>query len=157
MPEPAIELLAQPMTGGCQCGAVRYALSMKPVGTHFCHCRMCQRAVGNVFATLAPVHRDKVRWTHAAPSMFRSSSAAQRGFCDKCGTPLTFGYDKSKWLCVTVGSLDDPTLVKPTVHYGIESQLHWLHLHEELPREETAINDEYGTRGMSVFQFQSHG
>jgi len=62
MTEPAFEPLKAPLSGGCQCGAVRYESSMKPVGTHFCHCRMCQRAVGNVFATLAPVHKDKIRW-----------------------------------------------------------------------------------------------
>ncbi|MGH8029627.1 MAG: GFA family protein, partial [Arenimonas sp.] len=153
--EPAIELLAAPMVGGCQCGAVRYEISMKPVGTHFCHCRMCQRAVGNVFATLAPVHKDRARWTRGAQSMFRSSSAAQRGFCEKCGTPLSFAYDNSKWICLTVGSLDEPDRVQPAVHYGIESQLHWLQLHEELPREETTINDDM--KAMTVFQFQSHG
>jgi hypothetical protein len=157
MAEPAIERLVTPMTGGCQCGAVRYALAMKPVGTHFCHCRMCQRAVGNVFATLAPVHKDQIRWTTGAPALFRSSSAATRGFCAKCGTPLSFAYDKSKWICVTVGSLDDPSQARPGVHYGIESQVHWLHLHEELPREETTVNAEM--KDMTIFQFHgmSHG
>ena len=32
-------------TGGCQCGAVRYALYAMPEGS-VCHCRMCQKAVG---------------------------------------------------------------------------------------------------------------
>jgi len=155
MAEPEIELLSTPMRGGCQCGAVRYELSMKPVGTHFCHCRMCQRAVGNVFATLAPVHKDRMRWTKGTPSLFRSSSAAQRGFCEKCGTPLSFAYNESRWICLTVGSLDEPGGVKPTVHYGIESQLHWLQLHEELPREETTVNE--GMKNMAVYQYQSHG
>lgn len=157
MTEPTIEPLDPPMTGGCQCGAVRYAISMKPYGTHFCHCRMCQRAVGNVFATLAPVHKERLRWTAGAPAFFRSSSAAQRGFCAQCGTPLSFAYDQSRWICVTVGSLDEPNRVTPAVHYGVESQLHWLHLHEELPREETVVNE--GMKDMTVFQFQgaSHG
>jgi len=155
MAEPEIELLSAPMRGGCQCGAVRYEILMQPVGTHFCHCRMCQRAVGNVFATLAPVHKDRMRWTQGRPSLFRSSSAAQRGFCEKCGTPLSFAYDNSKWICLTVGSLDEPNRVRPTVHYGIESQLHWLQLHEELPREETTVNEDM--KGMAVYQYQSHG
>ena len=110
MAEPAVEMLAKPMTGGCQCGAVRYELAMKPVGTHF---------------------------------------------CEKCGSPLSFAYDASKWICVTVGSLDDPSQVKPTVHYGVESQLHWLQLHEELPREETSINE--AMKNMAVYQYQTHG
>ncbi|MBI3171522.1 MAG: GFA family protein [Hydrocarboniphaga effusa] len=157
MAESKIELLTTPLTGGCQCGAVRYELAMQPVGAHFCHCRMCQRAVGNVFAALAPVLKDKLWWSRKSPEFFKSSTAAQRGFCPKCGTPLTFAYNTSKWICVTIGSLDDPTRVPPTVHYGIESQVHWLHLHDELPREETGVNDDL--KNMTVFQFQgqSHG
>lgn len=157
MAEPKIELLSEPLTGGCQCGAVRYAVAMQPVGAHFCHCRMCQRAVGNVFAALAPVLKDKLKWSRNPPEFFKSSTAAQRGFCPKCGTPLTFAYNKSKWICVTIGSLDDPARVPPTVHYGIESQVHWLHLHEELPREETGVNDELKTMTVFQFQGQSHG
>lgn len=124
------------ITGGCQCGAVRYRLSMQPRGVHYCHCRMCQRAVGNIFASLAPVRRDNLTW-EGTPSFFQSSSLARRGFCATCGTPLSFAYDKSQWICVTVGSLDDPAAVQPDRHFGIESQVPWLHIQDELPREPT--------------------
>lgn len=129
--------------GGCQCGAVRYAGSMQPQNVHYCHCRMCQRAVGNVFATLVPVRRDSLSWT-GSPTFFQSSNRAKRGFCAACGTPLTFAYDDSDWICVTLGSLDDPASVPPIVHYGIESQVPWLHIQDDLPREPTGdtSNDE---------------
>ena len=39
------------MTGGCQCGAVRYALMSEPTHASICHCRMCQKAFGNYFAS----------------------------------------------------------------------------------------------------------
>ena len=42
-------------TGGCQCGAVRYAAYAPLNHSHFWHCRMCQKAVGNLFAALAGV------------------------------------------------------------------------------------------------------
>ena len=41
------------LTGGCQCGAVRYALLEPPSNPHICHCRMCQKAFGSFFAPLA--------------------------------------------------------------------------------------------------------
>ena len=31
------------LTGGCQCGAVRYALYAAPDRAGICHCRMCQK------------------------------------------------------------------------------------------------------------------
>ena len=39
-------------SGGCQCGAVRYALYAEPYGTQICHCRMCQKAFGAFYAPL---------------------------------------------------------------------------------------------------------
>jgi hypothetical protein len=32
------------LTGGCQCGAVRYALYAEPSSADICHCRMCTTA-----------------------------------------------------------------------------------------------------------------
>lgn len=124
------------ISGGCQCGAVRYRASMQPVSVHYCHCRMCQRAVGNVFATLCPVKKSSLTW-NGTPGFFNSSTKASRGFCRECGTPLSFAYNDSEWICVTLGSVDDPASVPPTIHYGIESQVPWLHLDDGLPREPT--------------------
>ena len=36
-------------TGGCQCGAVRYELSVAPDNPCLCHCRICQKQVANAF------------------------------------------------------------------------------------------------------------
>ncbi|ASG19614.1 GFA family protein [Nitrospirillum viridazoti] len=126
------------VTGGCQCGAVRYHSTMAPEGVHFCHCRMCQRAVGNVFAALAGVRKDTVTWSGTGrPTFYASSSVAERGFCAQCGTPLTFAYPDSDWMSVTIGSLDDPEAVVPEVHCGVESRLSWLHVQDGLPEEYT--------------------
>ncbi|MCB9947318.1 MAG: GFA family protein [Rhodospirillaceae bacterium] len=124
-------------TGGCQCGTVRYALYAQPEGTHFCHCRMCQKAVGNVFAALAPVRRSDFAWTRGTPAIFRSSTVAERGYCRDCGTPLSFAYVDSAWIDVTLGSLDHPEAMPPAVHYGTEAQMPWLHLSGDWPRSQT--------------------
>lgn len=132
MQDPRSKLLV----GGCQCGAVRYRAEGQPRKVHYCHCRMCQRAVGNVFAAFVPIRKDQLTW-EGTPSLFRSSSIAERGFCSRCGTPLSFAYDKSGWICLALGSLDEPTAVRPEAHYGIESQVPWLHFADDLPRERT--------------------
>ena len=43
------------LTGGCQCGAVRYRLTAWPTGENVCHCRMCQKASGGPFMAFAGV------------------------------------------------------------------------------------------------------
>ena len=125
------------LTGGCQCGAVRYALYAMPEDVHLCHCRMCQKAVGNAFAALAPVRRKDFAWTRGTPAVFLSSSAAERLFCAACGTPLGFAYVGGEWIDPTIGSLDDPAAVAPQQHYGVESRLPWLDRLDGLPAAET--------------------
>jgi hypothetical protein len=42
MEADVIEAKADPvMTGGCQCGAVRYALMSDPTQASICHCLTC--------------------------------------------------------------------------------------------------------------------
>lgn len=153
------------ITGGCQCGAIRYALFAPPRGAHLCHCRMCQKAVGGPFAALAPVRLADFAWTRGTPATFRSSEVAARDFCADCGTPLTFRYlegpgdvpgddgSQGGWIDVTIGSLDRPADVPPLRHYGIESLVPWMLRVDTLPRSSTdASMDPVRQRRMRSFQ-----
>jgi hypothetical protein len=114
------------LTGGCQCGAVRYALAEMPGSASLCHCRMCQKAVGQPFAAYATVAATAFAWTRGDPPAFRSSTAAERHFCPACGTPLSFRYLHKPTISVSVGSLDTPEHVRPTRHVGVQGRLSWL-------------------------------
>ncbi|MGD9740001.1 MAG: GFA family protein [Bauldia sp.] len=119
------------LTGGCQCGAIRYAVNAMPLNPHICHCRMCQKAFGAFYAPLAGgILNEDLEITRGALALFNSSDEAERGFCSACGTPLTFRYFTSKYVAVSIGSLDDPAAVKPIVQYGVESRVPF---HDELP------------------------
>lgn len=126
------------ITGGCQCGAVRYALLARPEST-VCHCRMCQKAVGGPFAALCKVKLADLVFTRASPARFRSSTAAERLFCAACGTPLGFHYLGGEAIEVTTGSLDTPASVPPTRQFGIEARLGWIGLLApgQIPEEPT--------------------
>src|SRR5215475_4277805 len=126
-------------TGGCQCGAVRYALYVAPQNSHVCHCRMCQRATGGVFAALAGAPKADFAWTKGEPAVFASSNVASRAYCRNCGTPLSFSYNMPEArFYVTIGSLDDPGAVPIERQYGIESRLPWVKFCEGAPEEATA-------------------
>lgn len=133
------------LAGGCQCGAVRYALFARPARVHLCHCRLCQRAVGNAFAALAPVRWRDFAWTEGESASYPSSDRAMRDFCSKCGTPLAFRYMGGDWIDVTIGSLDDPNAVAPELNYGVESRLEWLGTILSLPGHETGAGGLTGT------------
>lgn len=128
-------------TGGCQCGAVRYALYVAPQNAHACHCRMCQRATGGLFAALAGAPKGDFAWIKGAPRFFASSNLAQRGFCADCGTPLSFAYGiPEARIYVTIGSLDAPENAAIERQYGVESKLPWVRFCEATPQEITGAD-----------------
>ncbi len=133
-----------PITGGCLCGAVRYEAHEPPLRVAYCHCRRCQRAYGNLFGTFASFRIETFRYTRGEPRFYRSSAWAERGFCPTCGTPLVF-LDATDTLGVLVGSLDHPEHWPPVAghHLGIESQIPWLRIDDDLPRWRTEDYPEY--------------
>ena len=131
------------LTGGCQCGAIRFRLDATPVGASICHCRMCQKAGGAPFMAFAPLSITDFVVTRGQIATFASSDIAERGFCSVCGTPLTYRALKSADISVTILSLDDPNAVAPDTQLGAESQVHWLAGVLALPAVRT---DEWLTR-----------
>ena len=125
-------------TGGCQCGKVRYALYVAPQNSHVCHCRMCQRATGGLFAALAGGPKSEFAWTLGEPAVFASSNLAKRAYCRDCGTPLSFSYDMPEArFYVTIGSMDDPNIAPIIIQYGVESRIQWVKFCDDVPSEAT--------------------
>lgn len=114
------------VTGGCQCGAVRYRATAMLDNSHLCHCRMCQKATGNLFAPLVAAPDDALAWTRAAPATWRSSEHVERGFCATCGTPLFYHDVTSGRTNLMIGSLDDPAAFAPARNVGTESRMPWF-------------------------------
>jgi hypothetical protein len=125
------------LSGGCQCGAVRYRALPMLESSHICHCRMCQKAAGNFFAALVGVKRGDLTWTRGTPASFASSDQVTRGFCRDCGTPLFYDYRTSDHLSVTTGSLDEPARCPPQMQFGSEARLPTFATLTALPDEGT--------------------
>jgi len=135
---------------------VRYALHAKPKST-FCHCRMCQKATGGVFAALSMVKKADLEWTRGELAYYASSTVAKRGFCPACGTPLTFAYDDRDCIEVTTGSLDDPAAVGLVEHFGVESRMPWLKLCDGLPERRSEDSKDSPVNGPGFASNQSAG
>lgn len=129
---------ASPLTGGCQCGKVRYRIEVPLGPAGICHCRMCQKAFGSWGAALVSVAASGLQWTRGAPGEFRSSAIVARGFCRDCGTPLYMKEDGDPNYEIAIGSLDDPEAAPPDHQSGVESELSWFGGLHRLPRQTTA-------------------
>ena len=108
------------MAGGCACGRIRFEAEVDSNDAYLCHCRMCQRASGNVSLAMVGIVLAKVSWA-TEPDWYDSSVIAQRPFCATCGTSLGFAYKDSADMDLTVASFDDPSRFVPRYHFGAES------------------------------------
>ena len=102
------------------CGRIRYSVEVEDQDAYLCHCRMCQRASGNISLAMKNVRKAGLRW-ETEPDHYASSPIARRGYCANCGTSLTFEYPDSDRLDLIVGSFDDPSGLVPKHHFGVES------------------------------------
>ncbi|MFC0587989.1 GFA family protein [Novosphingobium aquiterrae] len=149
--------MADEMTGGCQCGRVRYRFASDGAQAYLCHCRMCQRATGGFAAALVNIPAAAGFEWLSEPDWYASSPIAQRPFCSACGTPLGFAYNDSASegaLDVTYGSLNTPGRLAPQAHFGVES-LHesWIDT-SALPRHRSdgtaSVSERWTKAGLEV-------
>ncbi|MCI5077366.1 GFA family protein [Oricola sp.] len=142
------------ITGGCQCGAVRYRVDAPLQNPHLCHCRMCQKAAGNYFMPLAGVARADFVVTRGEPGWFHSSAIVRRGFCRDCGTPLFFDPLDSDHIAVTLGSLDDPASCKPLSEDSVESRLPFLA--EWVDTRQKVTEDDFSEDDLETIRTTNH-
>ena len=128
------------ITGGCRCGAVRYAIKAEPLFARHCWCRDCQyvgagSGTVNVFFPSEALKVDGVLSDYA--SRADSGNIVHRQFCSACGTPVfTQSEARRQWIGVRAGTLDDPEIGKPGVTVWAASAPSWAVFDSGIPREE---------------------
>ena len=132
--------MSETFTGGCQCGAVRYRAEGAVHHASICNCRMCQKAFGNFFAPFASFEA-VVQWTRGRPTEFHSSPKVSRGFCNKCGTPLTYSWGGGS-PSLAIGAFDLPDAILPTVEFARDNRHPILNHYDDLLSEALGSTDE---------------
>ncbi len=127
------------MEGRCTCGSVRYRLASRPLFTHCCHCRWCQRESGSAFALNAMIEADRVELLSGQPEQVRVPSQSGKGQtmlrCPQCRITVWSHYAGAgdKVCFVRVGTLDDPDACPPDIHIFTDSKQPWVVLGEAVP------------------------
>ncbi|MBN8501222.1 MAG: GFA family protein [Sphingomonadales bacterium] len=126
------------LTGGCHCGAVRYAIEGTAQHVALCHCQDCRRSAGAPMVSWAAFAEAALTVTEGEVATHNSSGSAMRSFCSRCGTGLF--YRNAEFLpgIVDVQSvtLDDPDALPPQVHIQVAESLGWMKGQDHLPRFE---------------------
>ena len=146
-------------TGGCLCGDVTYQASGTPgENSGYCHCRMCQKAYGNGFATFVEFASEAFRFTSGEPIIYKSSNVGERGFCGRCGSPVIMRYASlPDRIWVYAGTLDRAAETKRymTGHVCIEGEIPWLTIHDDLPRQRSDEVEVYASAGLVIEEDQA--
>jgi len=123
--------------GGCFCGEIRYKIKGAPEWSAHCHCRSCQKATGAAFTSWTAVKKENFEVIKGQIST-RTWPGVERGFCNQCGTSLTYVAEEG-WpglVSILAPTFDDPTVATPEGHYYVENQLSWVKLDDGLPTHE---------------------
>ena len=126
------------LSGRCSCGAVKYRLTSKPMFVHCCHCLDCQRQTGSAFVLNALIEADRVAVLSGTTQGYPQPTDSGRPHiihrCTDCGTALWSNYGGlTKLRFVRVGTLDEPSSLKPDVHIYTRSKQPWIVLPEGVP------------------------
>lgn len=117
------------ITGGCQCGAIKYESDSDPIIGLHCYCRQCQRITGAGHASQFGLPQAGVRMTGEV-SKFElvadSGNAVTSCFCPKCGSPIyktTSGMPDLQFF--HVGTLENPEAFSATRAVWTSQKLPW--------------------------------
>jgi|SRR5579863_2569189 len=121
-------------TGGCLCGAVRYAVAgpLRPVV--FCHCTQCRRSTGHFMAATAAWQRDFRLLAASELRWYASSDSARRAFCGRCGSTLFWQANGRDYLSIAAGTLDGATGLESACHIHVADKGDYYSIGDGLPQ-----------------------
>ena len=132
--------------GGCQCGAIRYEISVPPTVIYACHCLECQRQSGSAFGMAMVIPAEGFRLVEGEPKSLERTGESGRTmrcwFCFDCGTRLYHSPAKlGQNVNIKPGTLDDTAWLRPTVHVWTRSAQPWVQIPTDAIRHDTQPED----------------
>ena len=73
--------------------------------------------------------------SNEALGWYRSSEAAERGFCRNCGGNLFWKPTDAGYISITAGSIDPPTRLKMSEHIYVGSKSDYYEIIDGLPQK----------------------
>lgn len=102
-------------TGGCLCGAVRYAVRGPLREVVVCHCGRCRRTHGDAAGYSSCAAADLELAEDRALRWF-ARDGRERGFCGECGASLFWRRAGAERVSIAAGTIDPPTGLRTVAH-----------------------------------------
>ena len=137
--------MSEPLTGGCQCGAITYRFKGPFPAAYACHCGECKKQSASAFSMSIPMQYEALQ-VEGKPSSFESkafSGKVKRNyFCGNCGTRLWHsGSNPPDAITLEVGTLDDPSGIAPLGHLWVSKKQPGIELDPASDQQQTQPDD----------------
>ena len=132
MPQPPSP--ADPLQGGCLCGAVRFEISRPFLSAGYCHCTHCQRRTGTGSSANGRVPQEGFRLLQGAEELrsYQPPTGVPKLFCANCGSALFSGDPFSDAeVAVRLGTLDRHPGIRLHYRQFVDSAASW----EPIPQD----------------------
>ena len=127
-----------PLTGGCNCGSVRFEITAPLVSALYCHCTRCQRRTGTAASASARIEPGSFRITRGEDRLaaWKPDDGAEKWFCGACGSAL---FSRSpvdhEQIGIRLGAIDGDPGIRPSARQYVAFAAPWEPIpDDDLPR-----------------------
>jgi hypothetical protein len=117
-----------PLTGGCNCGAVRFEITAPLSAAVYCHCTRCQRRTGTAASANARTEPGSFRVMRGEERLraWKPADGAEKWFCGDCGSALFSRMPGDPpQIGVRLGALDGDPGVRPNARQYVAYAAPW--------------------------------
>jgi hypothetical protein len=125
-------------SGTCLCRAVTYEVAGPFEVMVHCHCSMCRKHHGSMFATFVSAPLAALRWTSGESNIdvYQSSGKGRRPFCRSCGSKTPTIMQEERLVILPAGNLEGDPGIRPQMHMFAGSRASWFPITDTLPQYE---------------------
>ena len=137
-----------PLTGGCNCGAVRFEVTAPLVVASYCHCKRCQRRTGTAASANAHPAEGAFRIVSGDDRLrvWKPEGGGEKWFCGDCGSSV-FGRNLSHAdpIGIRMGTFDGDPGIRPSVRQFVKYAAPWEPIPDDgLPRFPESRHADHG-------------
>lgn len=133
------EIYSARINGACVCGGVRWSYDRAATSMLHCHCSICRKHHGTLFATVVAGPLTTFHWRAGTERIgtWQSSEKGRRSFCSTCGSKVPGVNHETKHVWMPAGALEGEFGIRPQMHVFVGSRSANHEIHDRLPQHAT--------------------
>jgi hypothetical protein len=126
------------INGACVCGAVRWSYDRAATSMLHCHCSICRKHHGSLYATVVAGPLTTFHWRAGTERIgtWQSSQKGRRSFCSTCGSKVPGVNHEASQVWMPAGALEGEFGIRPQMHLFVGSKAASHEIHDGLPQHQ---------------------